>query len=40
MKHPSVAEVAAVGKPDPMRTEIVIAFVVLKAGYKPSTELA
>ncbi len=40
MKHPSVAEVAAVGKPDPLRTEIVYAFVVLKAGYEPSPELA
>lgn len=40
MKHPSVAEVAAVGKPDPLRTEIVMAFVVLKSGYEPSTELA
>jgi len=39
MKHPSVAEVAAVGKPDPMRTEIVVAFVVLKAGYEPSPRL-
>src|SRR4030042_1221009 len=36
MKHPSVAEVAAVGKPDPLRTEIVMAFVVLKSGCKPS----
>lgn len=40
MKHPSVAEVAAVGKPDPLRTEIVMAFVVLKSGYQPSAELA
>jgi acetyl-CoA synthetase len=40
MKHPSVAEVAAVGKPDPLRVEIVYAFVVLKAGHKPSPELA
>ena len=40
MKHPSVAEVAAIGKPDPLRTEIVMAFVVLKFGYEPSAELA
>ncbi len=40
MKHPSVAEVAAVGKPDPLRTEIVMAFIVLKSGYKPSAALA
>jgi acetyl-CoA synthetase len=39
MKHPSVAEVAAVGKPDQLRTEIVVAFVVLKAGYVPSPQL-
>ncbi len=40
MKHPSVAEVAAVGKADPLRVEIVKAFVVLKDGYKPSEDLA
>lgn len=40
MKHPSIAEVAAVGKPDPLRTEIVMAFVVLKTGFEPSPELA
>jgi acetyl-CoA synthetase len=31
MEHPAVAEVAVVGKPDPERTEIVKAFVVLRA---------
>jgi acetyl-CoA synthetase/medium-chain acyl-CoA synthetase len=40
MEHPSVAEVAVVGKPDPKRTEIVKAFVVLAAGYEPGEELA
>ena len=30
--HPAVALAAAVGKPDPVRTEIVKAFVVLKRG--------
>ena len=39
MHHPAVAEVAVVGKPDPERTEIVKAFVVLAAGFKPSPEL-
>lgn len=39
MKHPAVAEVAAVGKPDPLRVEIVKAFVVLREGYMPSEEL-
>jgi acetyl-CoA synthetase len=35
-----VALAAAVGKPDPVRTEIVKAFVVLKAGMEPSDALA
>jgi len=32
LTHPSVATVGVVGKPDPMRTEIVKAYVVLKEG--------
>ncbi|WP_299818494.1 AMP-binding protein [uncultured Roseibium sp.] len=32
IKHPSVALAAAIGKPDPLRTEIVKAYVVLKPG--------
>jgi acetyl-CoA synthetase len=40
MKHPAVAEAAAVGKPDELRNEIVKAFVVLREGYEPSAELA
>jgi acetyl-CoA synthetase len=40
IRHPAVALAAAIGKPDPMRTEIVKAFVVLKAGYQPSDALA
>lgn len=39
MEHPAVAEVAVVGKPDPDRTEIVKAFVVLAAGHEPSDQL-
>ncbi len=40
LRHPAVALAAAVGKPDPVRTEIVKAFIVLKKGYKPSDALA
>ena len=40
LRHPAVAFAAAVGKPDPIRTEIVKAFVVLKEGHAPSDELA
>jgi acetyl-CoA synthetase len=40
IRHPAVALAAAVGKPDPVRTEIVKAFVVLKDGYAPSDKLA
>ena len=38
--HPAVALAAAVGKPDPLRTEIVKAFIVLKKDYAPSDALA
>ena len=38
--HPAVALAAAVGKPDPVRTEIVKAYVVLKEGQVPSEALA
>jgi acetyl-CoA synthetase len=38
--HPAVALAAAVGKPDPLRTEIVKAFIVLKKDYAPSDQLA
>jgi acetyl-CoA synthetase len=40
IKHPAVSLAAAVGKPDPLRTEIVKAFVVLADGYAPSPQLA
>ncbi|MFI5013322.1 MAG: acyl-CoA synthetase [Hyphomicrobiales bacterium] len=40
IKHPAVALAAVVGKPDPLRTEIVKAFVVLKEGQAPSEALA
>ena len=38
--HPDVALAAAVGKPDPVRTEIVKAYIVLKEGRVPTPELA
>ena len=39
IQHPAIALAAAVGKPDPLRTEIVKAFVVLRPGFAPSEEL-
>jgi acetyl-CoA synthetase len=40
IRHPAVAIAAAIGKPDPVRTEIVKAFIVLKPGHAPSDALA
>jgi len=40
IRHPAVALAAVVGKPDPVRTEIVKAFVVLKSGHQASEALA
>lgn len=39
VKHPAVAECAAVASPDPERGNIVKAFVILKKGVAPSDEL-
>ena len=36
IEHPAVALAAVVGKPDPVRTEIVKAFIVLKPGFTAS----
>jgi len=38
--HPAVQLAAAIGKPDPVRTEIVKAYVVLRRDYVASAELA
>lgn len=40
IEHPAVVETAVIGKPDPERTEIIKAFVVLGPRYAPSPELA
>jgi len=39
MRHPSVAEAAVIGKPEPTIGELVKAFVVLKTGNEPSEEI-
>ena len=40
MEHPAVSEAAVVGKPDPIRGEVIKAFIVLKAGIKLGDRLA
>lgn len=40
VSHPAVAEAAVVGKPDPVRGEIVKAYVALVGGWEPSDDLA
>ncbi|NNU90518.1 acetate--CoA ligase [Anoxybacillus sp. CHMUD] len=39
VEHPAVAEAGVIGKPDPVRGEIIKAFVALREGYEPSEEL-
>ncbi|MBI4272094.1 MAG: AMP-dependent synthetase, partial [Candidatus Rokubacteria bacterium] len=39
-RHPAVALAAAIGAPDPLRGEVVKAFVQLRPGTAPSPELA
>jgi len=40
VEHPAVAEAAVVGSPDPLRYQLVKAFIILKPSYKPSKDLA
>jgi acetyl-CoA synthetase len=40
IEHMAVAEAAVVGKPDPQRTELVKAFVVLRPAVEPTPALA
>jgi acetyl-CoA synthetase len=40
MKHPAVAMSAVVGIPDPIRTEVIKAWIVLRPGFTASDELA
>ncbi|WP_234050993.1 MULTISPECIES: acyl-CoA synthetase [unclassified Xanthobacter] len=40
IEHPAVIEAAVIGKPDPERTELVKAFVILREGVEPTDALA
>ena len=39
LKHPAVAEAAVTGRPDPIRGDVISAFIVLKVGHQPSAGL-
>lgn len=39
LEHPAVLETGVIGKPDPLRGEIIKAFIVLKNGWLPSEKL-
>ncbi|UOF90234.1 acetate--CoA ligase [Fodinisporobacter ferrooxydans] len=39
VEHPAIAEAGVIGKPDPLRGEIIKAFIALREGYQPSEEL-
>ena len=39
VSHKSVVEAGAIGVPDPIRGEVIKAFIILKQGIKPSDDL-
>jgi acetyl-CoA synthetase len=39
VEHPAVAEAGVIGIPDPVRGEVIKAFIALREGYSPSDEL-
>ncbi|HAS01315.1 MAG TPA: acetate--CoA ligase, partial [Brevibacillus sp.] len=39
VEHPAVAEAGVIGKPDPVRGEVIKAFIALRDGYEVSDEL-
>ncbi|KAB2490502.1 acetate--CoA ligase [Priestia endophytica] len=39
VEHEAVAEAGVIGKPDPVRGEVIKAFIALRDGYEPSDEL-
>ncbi|WP_338472056.1 acetate--CoA ligase [Niallia sp. XMNu-256] len=39
VEHPAVAEAGVIGKPDPVRGEIIKAFIALRSGYEVTDEL-
>jgi acetyl-CoA synthetase len=39
MMHPSVAESAVIGKADPIKMQVPVAFIILKSGYEASPQL-
>ncbi len=39
ISHPAVAESAVIGKPEPVKMQVPVAFVILRHGYDPSAQL-
>ncbi len=39
IEHPAIVEAGVIGKPDPLRGEIIKAFITLRKGFTPSPEL-